>query len=181
MCSPSKVDLELPAFMLPVNLTISKIGPDSDALLQNLFEHYCYDMSEWFDVDTGPDGRYSYDTSSVWANGYEVYLARVGDSIAGFALIGSAAEWLGEIDSHDVHEFFILRKFRRRGRGKSMTTFLWNAHPGTWLVRVLEANAPAVLFWRDAISRYSGGSYLEEPRIVNERPWRFFRFESADA
>ena len=77
MGSPSKVDLALPAFMLPVNLTISKIGPDSDALRESA------------------------------------------PRSLGFALIGSAAEWLGEIGSHDVHEFFILRKFRRRGVGKT--------------------------------------------------------------
>jgi len=100
--------------MLPLNLTISKIGPESDILLRNLFEHYCHDMSEWFEVDTGTDGRYSRDTSAVWANRCEVYLAKVGDSIAGFALIGSGAEWLGEIGAHDVHEFFVMRRFRRR-------------------------------------------------------------------
>src|SRR5664279_1923420 len=78
------------------NLVISKIGPESDVLLQNLSEHYCHDMSEWFDLDTGADGRYSYDTASVWAKGYDAYLAKVGDSIAGFALIGSASEWLAD-------------------------------------------------------------------------------------
>jgi predicted acetyltransferase len=159
-------------FMLPLNLVISKIGPDSDTLLRNLFEHYCHDMSEWFEIDTGADGRYAHDTSSVWRDGHDVYLARVGDSIAGFALIGSGNEWVGEIGAHDVHEFFIMRRFRRRGVGQSMTTFLWNEHLGEWLVRVLEANTPALLFWRNAISRYSVGSYREEQRIVNGRPWR---------
>ena len=168
-------------FMPPLNLVISKIGPESDNLLRNLFEHYCHDMSEWFEIDTGADGRYAHDTSSVWTDGNDVYLARVGDSIAGFALIGSGSEWLGEIGVHDVHEFFIMRRFRRRGVGQSMTTFLWNKHPGEWLVRVLEANAPALLFWRNAISRYSHGSCREERRIVNGRPWRFFRFASATA
>ena len=38
------------------NLEISKIGAESDLLLRNLFEHYCYDMSEFFEVDTGADG-----------------------------------------------------------------------------------------------------------------------------
>jgi len=167
--------------MLPLNLTISKIGPESDILLRNLFEHYCHDMSEWFEVDTGTDGRYSRDTSAVWANRCEVYLAKVGDSIAGFALIGSGAEWLGEIGAHDVHEFFVMRRFRRRGVGQSMTTFLWNQYSGEWLVRVLEANAPALSFWRDAISRYAPGSCREEQRTVNGRLWRFFRFASTGA
>ena len=160
------------------NLVISKIGPESDHLLRNLAEIYCHDMSEWFDLDTGADGRYSYDTASVWAKGYDAYLARVGDSIAGFALIGSGSEWLGDVGGHDVHEFFIMRKFRRRGIGRNMATFLWNEHLGEWLVRVLEANAPAITFWRGGISSYSVGSYREAQHIVNGRPWKFFRFVS---
>jgi predicted acetyltransferase len=163
------------------NLVISKIGPESDALLRNLFEHYCYDMSEFFDVDTGADGSYSYDTASLWASGCNAYLAKVGDSIAGFAIIGSGDEWLGAIGMHDVHEFFIMRKFRRCGFGESMATFLWNEHPGEWLVRALEANDRAVCFWRAAISRYSLGSYREEQNMVHGLPWRFFRFVSRGA
>lgn len=154
------------------NLSISKIGPESEAALRSLFEHYLHDMSEWFDVA-------SYDTSSIWAKGYDAYLAKAGDSIAGFALIGSAAEWLGDASAHDIHEFFVLRKFRRTGLGRQMATHLWNEYPGEWLVRVLEANAPAVAFWRTAISNHSHASYKEEERIVNNRPWRFFRFASA--
>jgi predicted acetyltransferase len=126
-------------------------------------------MSEWFELDTGADGRYSCDTASVWEKGYDAYLAKVGDSIAGFALIGSGGEWLGDIGAHDVHEFFIMRKFRRHGVGRSMATFLWNEHPGEWLVRVLEANAPAITFWRGEIATYSLGSYREEQHIVNGR------------
>ncbi len=163
------------------NLVISKIGPESDALLRNLFEHYCYDMSAEFEVDTGADGRYSYDTASLWTKGYDVYLAKVGDSIAGFAIIGSGDEWLGAIGAHDVHEFFIMRKFRRSGFGQSMATFLWNEHSGEWLVRVLEANELAISFWRTAIARYSLGSYQEEQNVVHGRRWRFFRFESTGA
>ena len=165
---------------LPI-LLISKIGPDSDILLRNLFEHYIYDMSEWFEIDTKADGSYSYDTSLVWKTGYDAYLAKVGDSIAGFALVGSAVEWLGEIGAHDMHEFFVIRRFRRSGFGQRMAVVLWNKHPGEWLVRVLESNAPAVLFWRAVISSHSHGSYTEEGRIVNGRPWIFFRFTSSSA
>jgi predicted acetyltransferase len=163
---------------MPPNLVISKIGPESDALLQNLAEHYCHDMSEWFDIDTDADGRYSYDTAALWEKGYDAYLARVDDSIAGFALIGCAHEWLGDVSAHDVHEFFILRKFRRRGIGRSMARFLWSEYPGEWLVRVLEANTPAVTFWRCEISAYSGRAYGEAQRIVKGRDWNFFRFVS---
>lgn len=167
--------------MPPPDLVISKIGPESDALLRNLFEHYCHDMSQWFDFDTRADGSYSHDTAAIWANEYGAYKAKVGSSIAGFALIGSAVDWLGDASARDVREFFVLRRFRRRGVGQRMAALLWNEHPGKWLVRVLEANAPAVLFWRAAISDYSLGSFREEKRVVGGMPWRFFRFVSKSA
>jgi predicted acetyltransferase len=166
---------------MSTNFSISRIGPESDVILRNLFEHYIHDMAEWFEIDTRADGSYSYDTSRIWQNGWDVYLAKVDDSIAGFALVGSASEWLGDTGTHDVREFFVIRRFRRRGFGQRMATLLWNERPGEWLVRVVESNASAMLFWRTAISSHSRGSFQEEGRVVNGRPWRFFRFVSAGA
>jgi predicted acetyltransferase len=162
-------------------LSISKIGRESDVVLRNLFAYYLHDMAEWFALDTKADGSYSYDTSLIWENGYDAYLAKVGDSLAGFAIVGAAFEWLGDIGGHDVHEFFVIRRFRRSGAGRRMATLLWNERPGEWLVRVVESNAPAVLFWRSVISSYSRGSYEEEGRVAKGRRWRFFRFVSPGA
>src|SRR5580693_3847056 len=134
--------------MAPSNFSIAKIGPESEVVLRNLFQYYLHDMAEWFEVDTQADGSYLYDTSSIWTKGYDAYLAKVGDFPAGFALVGPAAEWLDDAGARDVHEFFVIRRFRRNGFGQTLAMLLWNEHPGKWLVRVLEANAPAVLFWR---------------------------------
>src|SRR5215467_1975859 len=160
-------------------VSISRMGPESDVVLRDLFEHYIHDMAEWFDIDTKADGSYSYDTSALWRDGCRAYLARIGDSIAGFAVVGSAVQWLGDVGACDVREFFIIRRFRRSGLGLTMATLLWNERPGEWLVRVLQSNVPAVLFWRPAISGYSQGSYTEESRNIDGRAWRFFRFASA--
>jgi predicted acetyltransferase len=162
--------------MLASSLSISNIGPESEVILRNLFEHYLHDMSEWFELDTEPDGSYAYDMSSIWSNGHSAYLAKVGDSIAGFAIVSSPASL-----PQDIAEFFVLRKFRRAGVGRQMAAFLWNERSGEWLVRVAEANTPAIPFWRKSISTYSHGSYTEETRISNGRPWRFFRFVSTGA
>jgi predicted acetyltransferase len=165
--------------MAPSNFSIAKIGPESEVVLRNLFQYYLHDMAEWFEVDTQADGSYLYDTSSIWTKGYDAYLAKVGDFPAGFALVGSAAEWLDDAGARDVHEFFVIRRFRRNGFGQTLAMLLWNEHPGKWLVRVLEANAPAVLFWRTTIASHSDGAYEEEGRTVNGRRWRFFRFASS--
>ncbi len=138
------------------SLVISKIGSESDILLRNLAEHYCHDMSEWFDLDTGADGRYSYDTASVWANRYDVYLAKVDKSIAGFALIGSASEWLGDVGTHDVHEFFSMRRFRRQGIGRRMASFLWHEYPGRMAGQSTRSQrgGPHLLALRDLLPFY---------------------------
>ena len=102
-------------------LSISKIGRESDVVLRNLFEFYLHDRGVVC-IDTQADGSYSYDTSLIWENGYDVYLAKVGDSLAGFAIVGTAVEWLGDIDAHDIDEFFVIRRFRRSGAGRRMAT-----------------------------------------------------------
>jgi predicted acetyltransferase len=165
---------------MPPPLSILKIGSESKEVLGNLFQYYLRDMAEWFEVEIAPDGSYVYDVASVWEKGYEAYLAKAGDSVVGFALVGSAREWLGETgadgDAHDVHEFFVVREFRRGGVGQRLAVHIWNPHPGEWLVRVLEVNAPALAFWRAAIAAYTHGNRKEERRVVNGRPWVFFQF-----
>ena len=140
-------------------------------------------MAVWFEVEANPSGSYPYDTSVIWEQGYDAYLAKVGDSVAGFALVGSADEYLSEVGAHDVHEFFVLRRFRRDGIGRQMAIHLWNKYRGEWLVRVLEANAPALAFWRAAIAGFPLGPFAglrkEESRLVKGRPWVYLRFTSA--
>jgi predicted acetyltransferase len=77
-----------------------------------------------------------------------------------------------------VREFFVLPGFRRSRVGQHMATHIWNEHAGEWLVRVLEANAAALAFWRAAIAGYTHGRHKEECRLVKGRPWVFFRFTS---
>ena len=163
--------------------SMSRIGPESDAVLQDLFQHYLRDMAVWFEVEANPSGSYPYDTSVIWEQEYDAYLAKVEDSVAGFALIGSADEYLSEVGAHDVHEFFVLRRFRRQGIGRRMAIHLWNRYCGEWLVRVLEANVPAQAFWRATIEGFPLGSFAglrkEESRLVRGRPWVYLRFTSA--
>lgn len=166
--------------MFQPNLVISKLGRESDVLLRNLFQHYIHDMSEWFEIDTRADGSYSFDTTAIWEKDCEAYLAQVDGSMAGFAVVGSAREWLGETAARDVHEFFVMRRFRRNGIGQSMTKWLWNEYPGEWLVRVLEFNEPAVQFWRSTISEHSRGIFEEQKRDIKGRPWRFFQWVSTE-
>jgi predicted acetyltransferase len=167
------------------SLSFAKIGPKSEAVLRDLFQHYLRDMAEWFDVETGTDSSHIYDLTGISEKGQEAYLAMDGDIAAGFALVRSGAKWQNEIDFpagtqevYDVHEFFVLREFRRRGVGQRMANHIWNEYPGEWLIRALEANTPALAFWRAAIAGRAPKCLREEDRIVNGRSWVFLRFTS---
>lgn len=158
------------------NVEILPLEPAQDAVLANLFELYLHDMAEWFGFDLKADGRYGYELTS----GKTAYLIRVDGALAGFALTHSAAPWLDEPDSMDVAEFFIVRRFRRHGLGAQVAGWLWDHHPARWLVRVYQANLPAVPFWRGTIAAYTNQAFTEERRIIDDKPWRFFAFDSQE-
>ena len=162
-----------------------RVHSSRDAILRNLYEHYVHDMSEWLGVDTRDDGSFGFDTSPLWQGDYAVYLAKVGDSLAGFGVVGSAQRWLGRADIRDMKDFFVLRRFRHQGVATAFTTHLWNEFPGEWLIRVLVANKPALPFWRRAVRDYMHGKFqervvLERSSDSVEREWVHFRFDGRE-
>jgi len=165
--------------MLATVFTFERVGPKADAVLRNLYEHYVHDMSEWFGLDVRADGSFGYDTAPLWRSEHAVFLARVGDRLAGFAVVGSAEKWLGDAGVRDVKDLFVLRRYRRRRVGDALAVHLWNAFPGPWLVRVLAANAPSLSFWRAAVGRYTGGRHDERAARDGGRDWIRLRFDSS--
>lgn len=160
-------------------LALERVGVESSEILANLLQHYVYDMSEFFPIDVGDDGRFRYDMTPHWAKGDPVYLARAGGALAGFAIVSSAERWIGDADVNDVKEFFVLRRHRRSGVGDAMARALWEYHRGHWLVRVLEANAPAAAFWKRMVERYTGGRYAEQRVVTPDGRTRiFYRFDN---
>ena len=162
--------------MLPDGFRISQEDPRSARVLGNLFEHYLHDMAEWFDFDTREDGAYSYPVETCWEDGNAVFFAYAGAIPVGFALVSSAEMWTGDKHGHDLKEFFVVRRYRRSGVGTALARHVWEAHTGSWLVRVYQDNRPALPFWRAAIAAYAGGQWDEEARTVDDKLWSYFRF-----
>jgi len=166
------------ARMAGESLQVERVGVDADVTLRNLYEHYVHDMSEWFGLDVRADGSFGYDTGPLWRGGNAVFLARLGDRLAGFGVVGSAEKWLGDATIRDVKDLFVLRRYRRQGVGDALAFHLWDAFAGPWLVRVVAANLPALSFWRGAVERYTGGRYDEQPARDGDRDWVWLRFDS---
>ncbi|MDC7219794.1 MAG: GNAT family N-acetyltransferase [Spirochaetales bacterium] len=125
-------------------------------ILRKLLQLYYYDTSEFDGADLNKYGEYDY----TWLDQYWTdenrwpYLFRVDGKVAGFAFVRFV-----EGTHFDMSEYFILRKYRNAGLGKYFATELFRAHRGSWYVRVLQNNGPALAFWENVVGEYSSGSF----------------------
>ncbi|MBL8698638.1 MAG: hypothetical protein JNK67_09715 [Alphaproteobacteria bacterium] len=160
-------------------LSVERVDRSAEPVLRALFQLYIHDMSAWFDVEPGPDGRFAYPIETLWSGAGDVYLARRGAIPVGFGLVGAPPPGSAPPDTRDLQEFFVLRRHRRAGIGGRLATAIWSDRPGPWLVRALHDNLPAVPFWRRTIAAYTRGAYREESRDVAGRRWCHFTFDAA--
>jgi len=130
------------------------------AVVQNLGRFYVYDFSEFTGWKCPDTGLYECrDLVRYWRrDDCWPFLVRCGGELAGFALIDRPDN---EGVDYDVGEFFILRKFRRKGIGQAVAHALFDRFTGRWQVRQLQQNTPAIAFWRKVVGRYAGGGHAE--------------------
>lgn len=161
-----------------IQVVPAKLGDLSIA--ENLSSLYIHDMSElmgWRCPETGRFGGADEFFEDWRAGRNRPYLIRVGKELAGFTGLREVDDAHGH--QWDIPEFFILRKFRRRGVGSHVAVHLFDGHRGNWRVAQLMGNTRAVAFWRAIIGDYTGGKFTEtrEPS-----PWgemNYIRFNNA--
>jgi predicted acetyltransferase len=132
-------------------------------VLRRLMSLYVYDFSELMGLDVEEDGAFALpELSPYWRDPWRhPFLLRVDDKLAGFALVHQRSRLTGAEGIHDMAEFFVLRKYRRRGVGEQAARELFGRFPGRWEVRERPANVNAIAFWRRVIDRYTGGAFRE--------------------
>ena len=101
--------------------------------------------------------------------GRSAFLLKVGDEPAGFVLLETTGTQ--PQTQFSFGEFFIMRKFRRRGFGQQVAHRIFDRFRGRWEVRQVIQNTPATVFWRKVIGRYTGGKYYELPEPVKHGQW----------
>ena len=115
-------------------------------VLRRLLQLYLHDLSEFARTDVDDDGEYDYAyLDNYWTNPERhPFLIRVSGRWAGFALVRACPHW-------DMAEFFVVRKYRRQGVGRTAARAVFASFPGRWEVRQLRTNEAATTFWRSAI------------------------------
>jgi len=164
-----------------VNVRVEPAQPEEQARIGALFELYVYDLSDAFGIDVGEDGRFVVPALDAYFRDprCHAFLIRVDEKLAGFALVQRRSRLSGDEAVCDVAEFFVMRKYRRRGVGERVAGVLFDRFRGTWEVRQRKENQAATVFWRRAIGRYTGEEF--EEIVLDDERWRgpVHRFSSA--
>jgi predicted acetyltransferase len=175
-----------------MNIEILKATRADTPLLRHLYELYCHDFSEFTGSDVSATGLYTDDQflTGYWTQpNWSAFLVRVDGYWAGFAwmlkttlfepgmietlglqMAGLLDEDHGKGEHILMEEFFIMRKYRRKGIGEQVARRLFDMFPGVWEVSEMVENTPAQAFWRKVISRYTGGNYVEV--TLDSEMWR---------
>ncbi len=137
-------------------------------VLRNLLELYLYDFSEFIDCDVNEHGLYDYGyLDHYWTEeGRCPFLIRVDGKLAGFVLVWAKGQGA---DRHLlITEFFVMRKYRRRGVGKQAAFQAFDRFSGVWRIGEVKTNTPAVAFWRAIIAEYTRGSFQD---VTGDPDW----------
>lgn len=162
---------------MSTGLELVRAGSQHQSVLENLLELYIHDFSELVLKDVGDDGRFGYKNLALfWSDSSRLaLLARLDNKLVGFALVTKSSEPSGDGDVWDMTEFFILRRYRRRGIGTQIAEKVWLECPGRWQIRVMEKNTSARRFWEASIEKFTGQPAQSTHFVQNGVDWhRFF-------
>ena len=121
--------------------------------MRQLLELYCYDFSEYTQADINAHGFYDYKyldyywtEKNRWA-----YFIKVNNKYAGFVLVNTDC-FLNQLEgAKTIAEFFVLRKYRRQGIGKTAAHLTFDKFPGKWEVAQHPDNKASIKFWNKVI------------------------------
>jgi len=154
--------------------------------IQNMARFYVYDMSEYMGSEPGweipEDGLYEcIDFKKYWESDSTAspFLIKYKDELAGFVILDKK----GSDDKVDFNmaQFFILRKFKKKGLGKFVAQSFFEKFKGLWEVNVMLENHGAYEFWKKIIADYAQGDFTEERKRIKHlgnTEKNIFRFSS---
>src|SRR5438128_967521 len=120
-----------------MQIELTEITESSRPVLEQLAQLYMYDFTEHAFGDVRDDGRFPYmELDEFFAKAvHHAYLVRVAGKLAGFAMTCRGNAFRNSTEEvWWMEEFFVMRKYRRRGVGERVATQLFETHGGIWEV-----------------------------------------------
>jgi predicted acetyltransferase len=159
-------------------VVLVEAGPADEPALERLLQLYQYDFSEiepdWTGGTVDASGRYR--TIAPWTHwqrpDHHAFLVRVDGDLAGFVLVKPAPDDWSDFASRVIHEFFVMRRYRRRGVGREVARRVFDRLPGRWALQQTPGNHAAQEFWRRVLAGYTDGRF--EDFVQDGRPTQRF-------
>ena len=169
-------ELDMVRELHDVDVELEQVSFERKSVLYNLIELCQYDYSEFNGEGVNEHGLFGYRyLDHYWTEaGRYAYVVRAGGGLAGFALVRTLEEG-DDGPAYSLAEFFILRKYRRRGIGGRAAGRVFDLFPGLWRVHLEAQNLPAQAFWRKVIGEYTSGAFAEMSKEGREGPTQEFR------
>ena len=122
-------------------------------VLENLLQFYFYELSAWYPIRLGDDGRLAVPPRADYLAlpGTQAWLILADDELAGFAVVDD--ELVDPRNDLNLGYFFVARRFRGRGVGAAAFGGLLARYPGAWELYYLARNRAAAAFWPRAFER----------------------------
>jgi predicted acetyltransferase len=164
-----------------LHVELLRASSEQQPLMANLLQLYCHDFNEYIDIEIGPDGKYPYDSLPLyWTEPHRhPFLITVNGAPAGFALVKRAGTSTDFNTIWDMAEFFVVRRYRRRGIGTKIAKEVFKRYLGHWEIRVLTSNHSGVHFWDRAITEFVGQAVPSVRITKNGHHWQMFSFASS--
>jgi predicted acetyltransferase len=174
--------MDLGTFIPQNEIKLVEARREDKPVLRQLLELYAHDFSEFDQADVDEHGFYGYDYFDCYwteANRHP-FLIRVNGKLAGLVLVSDYCYILEDKSAKSVSEFFVMRKYRRRGIGKTVAGKVFDQFPGKWEIIEHEANLAAKAFWKTVVGDYTQNRY--EVREVDTGDWKgqALLFDSSD-
>jgi predicted acetyltransferase len=151
------------------DLKVRLATADERLPIARMLELYQHDLSDIWDQDLDSHGEYGYALDRYWRQpSCKPFVFTVAGRYAGFALVDDSivlpesALWMAQ--------FFVVRKYRRRGVGSAAATQVFDQVRGRWEVGQMPLNLPAQAFWRRVIGDYTGGHFVEHS--LDDERWQ---------
>lgn len=154
-------------------MSLDPVGVERKPILWRLMQPYLHDLSEFDGSDVDEAGEYHYalfehywDVSLYPSELRDAFFIRFEGKLAGFALVRHMNN-----GRNQLAEFCILRKYRRRGIGRTAAQAVLRRFPGPWDLTIHPKNTPALAFWPKVIEGAASGEWTESsgPIIVIHR------------
>jgi len=147
-------------------------------VIENLLQFYHYELSAWYPIPFGDDGRIATPsrTDYLARPGTQAWLILADSALAGVAIVDD--DLVDPRNDLSLGYFFVGRRFRGRGMGSAAFGGLLARYPGAWELCYLARNRVAAAFWPRAFERAGVHDVAVSDVVVGAQDCVLHRFDA---